>query len=70
MVPLWTVQTFRVRRLHESSRFNLELLRRVAAQQRIDRGEAAPLLGVPIAIKHDTDIAGHVTRPPLADELN
>ncbi|SOJ56575.1 Putative amidase AmiB2 [Mycobacterium simulans] len=32
-----------------------------AAQQRIDAGERLPLLGVPIAIKDDVDIAGEVT---------
>ncbi|MCV7192140.1 amidase [Mycolicibacterium brumae] len=31
------------------------------AQQRIDDGETAPLLGVPIAIKDDTDVAGQLT---------
>lgn len=33
----------------------------VAAQERLDAGESAPLLGVPIAIKDDTDVAGEVT---------
>ncbi|MGU3497302.1 amidase [Mycobacterium sp. C31M] len=33
----------------------------VAAQARIDAGERAPLLGVPVAIKDDTDIAGELT---------
>ncbi len=33
----------------------------VAAQKRLDAGERAPLLGVPIAIKDDTDVAGEVT---------
>lgn len=32
-----------------------------AAQQRLDAGERLPLLGVPIAIKDDVDIAGEVT---------
>ncbi len=32
-----------------------------AAQLRIDAGERLPLLGVPIAIKDDTDVAGEVT---------
>lgn len=33
----------------------------VAAQARLDAGERLPLLGVPIAIKDDTDVAGEVT---------
>jgi amidase len=33
----------------------------VAAQERLDLGERLPLLGVPIAIKDDTDVAGEVT---------
>lgn len=33
----------------------------VAAQARIDAGEQAPLLGVPIAVKDNTDVAGTVT---------
>jgi len=32
-----------------------------AAQARVDAGEDAPLLGVPIAVKDDTDLAGHAT---------
>ncbi len=32
-----------------------------AAQARIDAGERAPLLGVPVAIKDDADVAGQVT---------
>ena len=32
-----------------------------AAQARLDAGERAPLLGVPIAIKDDVDVAGEVT---------
>jgi amidase len=32
-----------------------------AAQQRLDAGERLPLLGVPIAIKDDADVAGEVT---------
>src|SRR5258707_4106595 len=32
-----------------------------AAQDRLDAGERLPLLGVPIAIKDDTDVAGEVT---------
>ena len=40
-----------------------------AAQDRLDAGERLPLLGVPIAIKDDVDVAGEVTacgsaRPP------
>ncbi|MEA2481236.1 MAG: amidase, partial [Thermoleophilaceae bacterium] len=33
-----------------------------AAQRRLDAGEHAPLLGVPVAIKDNTDIAGEPTR--------
>jgi amidase len=33
----------------------------VAAQVRLDAGERPPLLGVPIAIKDDSDVAGEVT---------
>ena len=33
----------------------------VAAQQRIDSGERTPLLGVPVAVKDDVDVAGDVT---------
>ncbi len=32
-----------------------------AAQDRLDAGERLPLLGVPIAIKDDVDVAGQVT---------
>jgi len=32
-----------------------------AAQQRLDSGERLPLLGVPVAIKDDVDVAGEVT---------
>ena len=32
-----------------------------AAQARLDAGERLPLLGVPIAIKDDTDVAGELT---------
>jgi amidase len=32
-----------------------------AAQARLDNGERLPLLGVPIAIKDDVDVAGQVT---------
>jgi amidase len=41
-----------------------------AAQQRIDAGERTPLLGVPVAVKDDLDVAGDVTgmggRPQFA----
>lgn len=33
----------------------------VAAQERLDAGERTPLLGVPIAVKDDVDVAGDVT---------
>ena len=33
----------------------------LAAQGRLDAGERLPLLGVPIAIKDDVDVAGEVT---------
>lgn len=33
----------------------------IAAQARLDAGERLPLLGVPIAIKDDSDVAGEVT---------
>src|SRR6202165_3858445 len=33
----------------------------IAAQRRLDTGERLPLLGVPVAIKDDTDVAGEVT---------
>ncbi|MGH3557754.1 MAG: amidase family protein, partial [Mycobacterium sp.] len=33
----------------------------VAAQRRLDAGERLPLLGVPVAIKDDVDVAGEVT---------
>src|ERR1700693_6527943 len=32
-----------------------------AAQRRLDAGERLPLLGVPVAIKDDVDVAGEVT---------
>ena len=32
-----------------------------AAQERLDAGERSPLLGVPVAIKDDVDVAGEVT---------
>lgn len=32
-----------------------------AAQSRLDAGERLPLLGVPVAIKDDVDVAGEVT---------
>jgi amidase len=32
-----------------------------AADRRLSRGEGAPLLGVPVAIKEDVDLAGHPT---------
>jgi amidase len=32
-----------------------------AAQQRLDAGERLPLLGVPVAVKDDVDVAGQVT---------
>ena len=33
----------------------------LAAQRRLDAGERLPLLGVPVAIKDDVDIAGELT---------
>lgn len=41
----------------------VDAARRAAAeaQERLDAGERAPLLGVPIAIKDDTDVAGQLT---------
>jgi len=46
-----------------------------AAQDRLDAGERLPLLGVPIAIKDDVDVAGEVTtygsaghRPPATSD--
>ncbi|QNI08101.1 amidase [Mycobacterium kubicae] len=42
--------------LYDSARQQAE-----EAQQRLDAGERRPLLGVPIAIKDDVDIAGEVT---------
>lgn len=42
--------------LHDSARREA-----VAAQSRLDNGERLPLLGVPIAIKDDVDVAGVVT---------
>src|SRR5580692_10515578 len=33
----------------------------LAAQRRLDAGERLPLLGVPVAIKDDNDVAGEVT---------
>src|ERR1700756_5270108 len=33
----------------------------LAAQRRLDAGERLPLLGVPVAIKDDVDVAGEVT---------
>jgi amidase len=42
----------------------------VAAQRRLDAGERSPLLGVPVAVKDDLDVAGDVTamggRPQFA----
>src|SRR5688500_12823304 len=32
-----------------------------SAQRRLDAGERVPLLGVPIAVKDDIDVAGEVT---------
>ncbi|MBV8929688.1 MAG: amidase, partial [Mycobacteriaceae bacterium] len=32
-----------------------------AAQRRLDAGDRLPLLGVPVAIKDDVDVAGEVT---------
>jgi amidase len=32
-----------------------------AAQERLNAGERLPLLGVPVAVKDDVDVAGHVT---------
>src|SRR6202008_3330689 len=42
--------------LEDSARTEAE-----AAQARLDAGERLPLLGVPIAIKDDVDVAGEVT---------
>ena len=44
------------RRVYDSARADAE-----AAQARIDAGETTPLLGVPIAVKDDTDVRGDVT---------
>ncbi len=50
-----TLNAFRVVRRHHALAEAAEADRRIAA------GERAPLLGVPIAVKDDTDIAGEVT---------
>jgi amidase len=39
------------------------------ADERLARGERAPLLGVPVAIKDDVDLAGHPTRFGCAGEF-
>lgn len=44
------------RRVYDSAREAAE-----AAQARIDAGERGPLLGVPVAVKDDIDVAGDVT---------
>jgi len=48
-----------------------------AAQELLDAGERLPLLGVPIAIKDDVDVAGEVTAcgsgghgPPVASDAD
>ncbi len=49
------LRAYRVVR-HDSARAEAD-----AAQDRLDAGERRPLLGVPIAIKDDVDVAGEVT---------
>lgn len=48
-------------RAYRVVQFDLARAEAEAAQQRLDAGERLPLLGVPIAIKDDVDIAGEVT---------
>ena len=53
--PRPTLNAFRVIRAEEA------LAEAEAADRRIAEGEGAPLLGVPVAIKDDVDLAGHTT---------
>jgi len=46
---------------YRAVRRNSARLEEIDAQRRIDAGERLPLLGVPIAIKDDVDVAGELT---------